>query len=146
MADGYLDLLQRELRQAAVQNFDTTAEIESLAGVEGQLAFAVDTGHLHVYHGGAWLRMVEAAEISDLASVARVFQIAIPNVRSGSLQVAHGMSSPATAIYTSDGAQIETAVEHLPVVRETVLRWDEPLPIGAYAVFNGSPVGARITG
>ena len=155
MAVGYLDLLQRELRDTVIHPFATAAELATHPGTEGQIAST--DGSFYIFTAGAWKRILNEADISlieaALSRTATVFTVVIPASIAtvpGSFQVNHGFQvQPVVEITGPGGSVIGLQVQHnSPTPGSATVLWDTALPGATTVTAVGqatasTPAGSR---
>jgi len=154
MAVGYLDLLQRELRDTVIHPFATAADLALHPGTEGQIAST--EGSFYIWTAGAWKRVLSESDISlieaALSRTATVFTVVIPAsiaTAPGSFQVNHGFQvQPVVEVTGPGGSVIGLQVQHnSPTQGSATVLWDTALPGATTVTCVGqaatTPVGAR---
>lgn len=117
MAAGYLDLLQRELRDTVVHPFASQAELLVHPGIDGQIASVL--GSFYIFADGAWRKVVDERDIAliDAAQgrTATVYTIVIGAGQAGvgSFAVPHGFKGrPVVEVTGPDGVLFGVEVDH----------------------------------
>jgi hypothetical protein len=144
MAAGYLDLQQRELRNAVVQPAGSVDALSSLPGVEGQIVSA--DGSLYIFASGGWRRLATDGDLrktqTALGRAASSFEMLIPNGMAGYLDVRHGLPGrPLVQVTDVHGSVIDVEVQLDEVKRVARVIWNPPLPGGCRVLcVGGVPV------
>lgn len=145
MAAGYLDLLQRELRDTVIHPFLTVADLTAHPGIEGQIAST--EGSFYIFTAGAWRRVLDETDLSfieaELSRSASLYTVQIPagSGAVGAFQVLHGFEErPLVTVTGPDGAIIETDVVHLDGQNRCNILWRGVLPTPALVTCVGRPV------
>lgn len=145
MAAGYLDLLQRELRNAVPHPFPSVAVLAGTVGTEGQLAST--EGSFYIFTGGVWRRIVDEVDLAvieaRLDSSAGVFKEAITSNDANPVVVAHGfMDRPVVEVTGPDGAVIDVDVVHGDGA--VSIGWRGVLPVPSMVTCVGVAAGSVV--
>ena len=140
MAVGYLDLLQRELRNAVPHPFASVAELAATTGSEGQIASA--DGSFYIFTAGVWKRIVNEVDLAvveaKVASKAGVYKQVIADIAVNPLTVTHGFAErPMIEVSGPDGNVLDVQVTHGDGA--AVVAWSGPLPVPSVVTCIGVP-------
>jgi hypothetical protein len=149
MAAGYLDLLQRELRDTVIHPFLSVADLTAHAGIEGQVAST--EGSFYIFTSGAWRRILNETDLSfieaELGRSASLYTVQIPAGAGavGAFQVLHGFEErPLVNVTGPDGALIEVDIIHLDGQQRCNVLWRGVLPTPSTVSCVGQSVAAPV--
>jgi hypothetical protein len=144
MAAGYLDLLQRELRDTVVHPFADQAALLGHPGIDGQMASV--QGGFYVFANGAWRKVIDERDLAlidaALSRSATVYTISIGTgaAAAGSFVVPHGFQGrPVVEVTGPDGALLGVEVDHGADDNDGVstVNWSGTLPSPATVTVTG---------
>lgn len=146
MADGFLDLLQRELRSAVIHPFASVADLAAAPAVDGQIASA--EGSLYFRSNGQWVRVVDETDSgSGGGGNVGVYEAVIPpsDLLAGVTQVDHGLAGrPAVQVSNSEGSVIVVDIVHVEAENRVTLMWNGVLPPGCKVTCVGQTIPVAV--
>ena len=142
VAAGYLDLLQRELRDSVIHPFASAAALSAHPGIEGQIAST--EGAFYISTGGSWRRVVSEVDVAlieaELGRKATIYTAVIPprSGATGSFPVLHGFTGrPVVTVTGPDGSEVTVDVVHVDGQQRSQVMWIGVLPTPAVVTVVG---------